>query len=102
MLITKKHKLYFRDHRNNSIKRLDKVSKKVYLHILNEFLANGADKAWAKLNDKVTTWEKLKPLPMQLPQELKEDFDKILGSRERITISYNGSWRPLVELTLKT
>jgi len=104
MKITKKHKLYFRE-KGLSIRRLDKASPGIYIYILRQFIEGDANEKYWKLNEKVNHWSDYRPIEMILPTELNDSFKTLVnlaGSQKTntVTISYNGSWRPLVNLMI--
>ena len=106
MKITKKHKLYFRDGQL-VIRRLDKLVPMIYLHILKLFIEGDANNRYLELNKNVRHWSNYKPIPIELPKEFENSFKvliKTIGNPylDKVIISYNGSWQPLVELTLQS
>ena len=105
MNITKNHKLYFRTS-DGTIKRLDKVARNIYIDVLNAFFSGKHKAKYERKNKRVKDWSKYKPVTFILSKErtiefllLSKQIDRKRGY-EPIVISYNGSWQPLVEITL--
>ena len=102
--MSKKHKFYFRAE-GDELRNLENISPKIVQFITTSFIKNGAQKEYEELNKDVRHWNEYKPITMQLPPELHTEFEKIqyvvdhFCKATSITISYNGSWKPLVELT---
>lgn len=103
--IKRNHKLYFRQS-NGILRRLDKVSRTLYDLIIVSFLQGSSSKLYELLNKKVKKWDEYKAIPISVPLVHKLEFKKLQkiqgGGSERITISYNGSWKPLVDLSLES
>jgi hypothetical protein len=97
--INRNHKLYYRDSKG-AVRRLDKISKSINGNILVAFIKGDASEHYSRLNADVKHWSELKPLTMNVQKDEQEDYQKLkkaVGSNS-IIISYNGSWRPLVNL----
>jgi len=99
--ITRKHKLYVRGW-NDEIRRLDKISPEIYGQIILLFLQGKGEDRYALLNKGTEHWSDLKGISM--PLDLKDEglfkkLQKVLkDTSKRITVYYNGSWKPLVEV----
>ena len=106
MGITKNHKLYFRTS-DGTIKGLDKVARNIYIDILNAFFSGKHKARYARKNKRVKVWSKYKPIPFIISDERTIEFlllSKQIDSKrgyEPIVISYNGSWKPLVTISLE-
>lgn len=107
MKITKKHKLYFRTS-NQSIRRLDKTVPQIYMFILNAFTGGDAEKRYSEKNKDVSHWSNYRSITLELPEDheisfgiLQNAVDPIM-KKKKIEISYNGTWRPLVMLEMKS
>lgn len=100
--IRRGRKLYFRDV-NGSIRRLDKVSVNIYDSIIVNFLMGDAEKRYQKLNKDKKTWQELKPIHLGILKQFRTDFAKVvkLAGKKMPTIFYNGSWKPLAQITLE-
>lgn len=103
--ITKKNKLYFRTEKD-VIRRLDKVAPQLYGLILSGFITGDLDKQYKELNKNVASWKEFKPINLIVPEDHKISFGLLqyainpVKKTKIITISHNGSWRPLVRLKM--
>jgi hypothetical protein len=99
--INRNHKLYVRDLKGG-LRRLDKISLDIYGRIIILFLKGDGEKRYSLLNTDVKSWDQLKPLQMPLDKVDAIEFMKLqkaLGTKSKsIVVSYNGSWKPLVNL----
>lgn len=98
MYLTKKHKMYYRDPKSGTARRLDKTSRKLYLYIINIFIKGNAEKRYQEVNKTVTHWRGYKAIDLlDLPVELQAEVEK-LTKQKSIEIYYGGTWKPLVRL----
>ena len=103
-LIKRKHKLYVRSS-DLSVRRLDKISQDLYDLVIVEFLKGDGEKRYSMLNADVKHWGDYKPIQMTLEKKFHQQLfslNKALGNLKgaSITVSYNGSWKPLARLKL--
>lgn len=104
-LITKKHKLYFVTD-GGQFRRLDKAAPQLFIYILKAFSEGGREKEYQEKNKDVKKWNEYQPIRMSLPEDHQTSFkilQQAIGGHPRlknITISYNGTWRPLVVLSV--
>ena len=66
--------------------------------------SGNGEKKYALMNKGVEHWLNLKAIPMKLDKKYKDDFAELLkftGQSKSVIVSYNSSWKPLVELTVK-
>lgn len=96
MNIIKKHKLYIRDKKSQSLRRLDKAFPELYVRLLEYFLVEGGNKQYAEYNKDVKLWKEWRPIDYFLTDpDISVKFVKLFGKKP-LTVSYDGSWRPLV------
>lgn len=98
--LAKKHKLYFRT-RGGQLKSLSKTSEDLFVFILNEFLVKGKNAEYLHINKAVEKWNQYKPITLEVPEEYETEYKTIFGFSPT-TFSYDGSWKPLATLKLKS
>lgn len=104
--IFRKHKMYVRG-RNGMLRRLDRLSPNIYETVLVAFMHGGASKRYEVVNKNVKHWKDWQPISLELEVKFKDEFNnilkKVLGFEKvkNFTVYYNGSWKPLVQLTIK-
>lgn len=109
MKLSKKHQLYYKE--KGTAFNLYKKSSSLYLLIMDEFLNFGANEKLEKLN-RLSLWKKfklflgfkvkkeLRPLTFEVPKPLIKEFKK-LTKNDQITVFYDGTFFPIVNLILK-
>ena len=95
------HKLYFRAG-GGEIRRLDKTADLLYQLIMLHFLKQGGASHYEEINKDSTHWSDLKPINLAIPIEYEGEFKKlqkaICANVDNVIITYNGSWKPLVNI----
>ena len=96
MKVTKKHKLYYKDH-TGSLRRFDKASIRLYYFIIHIFLKGYANIVYAERNKEVKKWDEFTAIDVVIPEHLTKEFE-LHFKNKTTTITYNGHWKPLARL----
>jgi hypothetical protein len=107
MIVTKKHKLYYRTSKGE-LRNLYKAAPGTYLDIVTAFIAGDGNKRYAERNKEAKFREDFKPVPVSIDPLYSAEFKKLLrevhgadNPRTSLVVSYNGSWQPLAEVSLE-
>jgi hypothetical protein len=110
MIVTKKHKLYVRDHKG-VLRNLYKTAPGTYLEVILAFIEGDSNKVYSVLNKEAKVRKDFKPVPVRIDEVYRDEFKKLLREvhgadtydfkKGKIVVSYNGSWQPLAELSLE-
>ena len=107
MIVTKKHKLYVRDHKG-VLRNLYKTAPGAYLEVILAFMEGDSSQQYSQFNKDAKIREDYKPVPVSIDVLYKDEFKKLLrevhgvdSDRTSIVVSYNGSWQPLALISLE-
>lgn len=93
--VIKNHKLYFRTHKGE-LKRLDKESLDLYVWAIKFYFNEGGKDLYDKKNSGVVHHQMLRSVDCRIPESLHDQFDSICKGGKSFEVSYEGSWRPLI------
>lgn len=77
MIVTKKHKLYVRDHKG-VLRNLYKTAPGTYLEVILAFIEGDSNKVYAVLNKDAKVRKDFKPVPVRIDEVYKDEFKKLL------------------------
>lgn len=98
--IFRNHKLYVRDAKGG-LRRLDKLNRNIYDLIIVYFLNGSGAKTYNLINKDIKSWKDWKAVPFVIEKQYESDFRIVqaVAKMKSFEVMYNGSWRPLVDLS---
>lgn len=98
MKINKRHKILYRKTGDGTLRRLDKASKNIYSFVLQEIINRAQE--YIELNKNITDVRGLQPIEIIIPENLQEEYLKIVGAPEQVSV-YDRNFAILAKLNFK-